>query len=80
MVLISKNEICREGQYLVFLQPLQIMAIPVIAELEALGSRVGFLSGGLNRESIISIPGLGGRYVHACTLCLCVRPPHDSQG
>lgn len=79
MVLISKNEICHEGPYLVFLQPLLIMAMPVIAELEALGSRVGFLSGGLDGEGIISIPGLGGRYVHACTLCLCVRPPHNSQ-
>ena len=44
-----------------------MVAIPVIAGLEGLGSRVGLFPSGLYGEDIISIPGpVGGGGVRAC--------------
>lgn len=85
MILISKNEIYREGRYSVFLQPLQTMAIPIISGLEALGSRVGLITVGLDGEGMNYSNSLawgreGGVRAHMrLRVCLCVRPPGDSQ-
>lgn len=48
--MISRNDIYGEGYYLIFLQPLKTVAVPVTAGLAALCGGVGLLPDGLDKE------------------------------